>query len=160
MSDTGRKAAPAKPARSGGAGRGAEGTGAARRTGTTEEEGAAGGGNGAVEAYLAALPAEQREALQRLRETIRSVAPGATEVISYGIPTFKLGRSLVGFNASAAGCTLQLMSTAVLEAHAAELAGYGTGKGSVRFTPDKPLPEALVRKLVEARLAENERLGK
>ena len=52
------------------------------------------------------------------------------------------------------------MSTAVLEAHAAELADYRTGKGSVRFTPDKPLPEALVRKLVEARLAENERLGK
>ena len=106
------------------------------------------------------LPAEQREALQRLRETIRSVAPEATEVISYGIPTFKLGRSLVGFNASAGGCTLQLMSTAVLEAHAAELAGYRTGKGSIRFTPDKPLPETLVKKLVEARLAENERLEK
>jgi uncharacterized protein YdhG (YjbR/CyaY superfamily) len=150
MSTTGRKgAAPAESARGAGAGRG---TGAAAKV--------AGDGSGAVEAYLDSLPAEQREALQRLRETIRSVAPEATEVISYGIPTFKLGRSLVGFNASAGGCTLQLMSTAVLEAHAAELAGYRTGKGSVRFTPDKPLPETLVKKLVEARLAENARLEK
>jgi uncharacterized protein YdhG (YjbR/CyaY superfamily) len=152
MNATDRKAAgPANPAR---------GAGAGARTGAAAASREEGDGAPAVEAYLASLPADQREALQRLRETIRSVAPEATEVISYGIPTFKLGRNLVGFNASATGCTLQLMSSAVLEAHAAELAGYRTGKGSVRFTPDKPLPEALVKRLVEARMAENERMGR
>ena len=111
-----------------------------------------------IEAYLASLPAEQRAALQRLRETIRAAVPEATEAVSYGIPLVKLGgRGLVGYNASASHCTFQLMSTTVLEQHAAEVKrlGYRTGKGSIQFTPDKPLPEALVRTLVAARVAEN-----
>ena len=112
-----------------------------------------------VDVYLDTLPADQRAALQRLRDTIRSAAPDATEVISYGIPLFKLGRGLVGFNAASTHCTFQVMSSAVLEVHASELKGFGTGKGSIRFTPGKPLPAALIRKLVKARIAENERLS-
>jgi len=78
-------------------------------------------------------------------------------VINYGIPMFLLGRGLVGFNAGAAHCTFQVMSPAVLDAHAAELRGYATGKGSIRFTPETPSPAALVKKLVKARIAENDR---
>ena len=114
-----------------------------------------------VEAYLAALPPDQRAALQRLRETVRSVVPDAAEVISYGIPMFKLGKKgLVAYNASRKGGTLQVMSSAVLAAHAAELASFRTGKGSIQFTPEQPLPEDLVAQLVLERVAENERLKK
>ena len=116
-------------------------------------------GPAAIDAYLATLPADQRAALQRLRETIRAAAPGATEKINYGIPMFMLGRGLMGYNAAGAHCTLQVMSPAVVEAHAAELKGYRTGKGSIQFTPDKPIPTTLIKKLVKARLAENERLS-
>ena len=110
-----------------------------------------------VEAYLAALPAEQRAALQRLRGAIRSMVPEATEEISYGIPMFKLGtKGVVAYNAVAGGGTLQVMSSAALAAHAGELAGYRTGRGSVRFTLERPLPEALVKQLVKERIAENQ----
>ena len=113
-----------------------------------------------IDAYLATLPADQRTALQNLRETIRAAAPGATEKINYGIPMFMLGRGLMGYNAAGAHCTLQVMSPAVVEAHAVELKGYRTGKGSIQFTPDKPIPTTLVKKLVKARIAENEGLSK
>ena len=119
---------------------------------------AAAGGAAAIDAYLATLPADQRAALQRLRETIRAAAPEATEKINYGIPMFMLGRGLVGYNAAASYCTFQVMSPAVVEAHAAELSSYRTGKGSIQFTPDKPLPAALIKKLVKARIAENAQL--
>ena len=113
-----------------------------------------------VEAYLAALPADQRAALQLLRDTIRSVVPEATEEISYGIPMFKLGKKgLVAYNAASGGGTLQVMSSTALAGHAAELAGYRTGKGSIRFTLERPLPKALVRQLVKERIAENQRLA-
>lgn len=62
----------------------------------------------------------------------------------------------MGFNATKDGFTFHLMSNTVLGAHAAEVKAYKTGKGSIRFTADKPLPKALVRKLVKARIAENE----
>ncbi|MEX2228288.1 MAG: DUF1801 domain-containing protein [Dehalococcoidia bacterium] len=88
----------------------------------------------------------------------RSVAPQATDVISYQVPTFRHYGSLVGFAAARNHCTFHVMSTAVIEAHAAELEGYALGKGSIRFAPRRPLPAAPVRKLVRARSAENERL--
>ena len=121
---------------------------------------AASDGPAAIDAYLATLPADQRAALQKLRDAIRSAAPDATEKINYGIPMFMLGRGLMGYNAAGAHCTLQVMSPAVVEAHAAELKGYRTGKGSIQFTPDKPIPTTLITKLVKARIAENERLSK
>ena len=117
-------------------------------------------GTADVEAFLAALPDEQRDALESLRATIRSVVPTATEGISYGIPTFKLnGRPLVGFGAVKGHCAFYLMSTAVMDAHRDELAAYDLGKGTIRFQPDAPVPAALVRTLVEARIAENDRSG-
>lgn len=109
-----------------------------------------------VEDYLAALPEDVRAALAKLRKTIRAAAPRATEVISYQIPAYKHHGLLVGFASSKGLCTFHIMSTGVTRAHAGELKGYKLGKASIRFAPDKPLPAALVTKLIKARIAENE----
>jgi len=109
-----------------------------------------------VAAYLKAVPPAQRAALQKLRTTIRVAAPEATEVISYGIPMFKHHGMLVGYAAFRDHCSL-FMSTAITHALKQELASYDTSKGTIRFTADKPLPVTLVRKLVKARIAQNER---
>ncbi len=110
-----------------------------------------------VDAYLAALPDEPRAALELLRRAIRAAAPDAIEVISYRMPTFKLrGRSLVAFAAFKRHCSLFPMSLAVVEAFKDDLSAYEAEKGTIRFTAGRPLPEALVRKLVEARIAEND----
>jgi len=113
-----------------------------------------------VEEYLAAVPPEMRAALEKLRRTIRAAAPDAEEVISYRIPTFKLGKGLVAYGAARRHCALYPMSTAVMEAFRDELEPYDTSKGTIRFTPDKPLPAALIKKLVKARIAENAALMK
>jgi uncharacterized protein YdhG (YjbR/CyaY superfamily) len=109
-----------------------------------------------VDEYLAGLPSETRAALERLRATIRAAAPDATEVISYRVPTFKHHGGLVGFAGFESHCSFFVMSPEVMEAHAEELEPYDTAKGTIRFAPDQPLPDAVVRKLVEARIKENE----
>jgi len=106
-------------------------------------------------AFLAALPPAQRQALERLREMIIAAAPDAEEYVGYGIPAFRQDGALVSFGAAKTHCAFYVQSPAVMEAHAAELAGLDTSKGTVRFTPDQPLPAALVTRLVQARLAEN-----
>ena len=107
-----------------------------------------------VDAYLAALPKDKRAALTKLRKDIRAAAPKATEVISYGVPTFKLdGKALVYFGAAKAHCSLYGMSR-ILKTHAAALKDYELSTGTIRFPADKPLPAALVTKLVKARIAE------
>ena len=109
-----------------------------------------------VEDYLAALPEGSRAALEKLRKTIRAAAPEATEAISYQMPAFKdHGRVLVSYAAFKDHCSLFPMSTKVIEAHREELKPYFTGKGTIRFAADKPLPAALVKKIVKARLEEN-----
>jgi len=111
-----------------------------------------------VDAYLAAFSEEPRAALERLRQVIHGAAPGATEAISYQIPTFKLeGHSLVGIAAFKNHCSFFPMSVAVIRAHAAELEKYVGGKGTLHFPATKPLPAALVKKIVKARIAENRR---
>ena len=111
-----------------------------------------------VDDYLAAVPEPARAALLVLRAIIRDAAPGATEQISYGMPAFKQGRPLVAYAAFKHHCSLFGMSAALFDAMGDELAGWRTSKGTIQFTPDRPLPEALVRKIVRARLAENARL--
>jgi len=114
-----------------------------------------------VEDYLAALPAEQRAALEKLRKTIRSAAPEATETISYQMPAFKdRGRFLVSYAAFKNHCSLFPASNAVMDALGEELKPYFSGKGTLRFTADKPLPAALVKKIVKARLEENAARGR
>lgn len=108
-----------------------------------------------IDEVLAALPAGQRAALRNLRRTIRAAAPGAEEVVSYGVAAFRWHGMLVGFGAGAAHCAFYLMSSTVLKGFRSALRGRETGKGTIRFTPDHPLPAALVRKLVKARIAEN-----
>lgn len=105
-----------------------------------------------IDTYLANLPHEQRDALEHLRATIRATAPDAVEAISYAIPTFKYrGRPLIYFGAAKDHCAIYGMSA---EAHQDELAAFDTSKGTIRFQPAKPLPAALVEKLVKARIAE------
>jgi uncharacterized protein YdhG (YjbR/CyaY superfamily) len=108
-----------------------------------------------IDEYLAALSDEQRAALEKLRKTIRAAAPRAEECISYQLPAFRLNGMLVGFGATPNHCAFYLMSSTTAEAYKDDLEGYDTSKGTIRFQPDKPLPAALVRKLVKARIAEN-----
>ena len=109
-----------------------------------------------VEDYLASLPAGSRAALEKLRKTIKAAAPEATEGISYQMPAFKdHGRVLVYYAAFKDHYSLFPASTAVMEALEDELKPYISGKGTIRFEADKPLPAALVRKIVRARLKEN-----
>ena len=109
-----------------------------------------------VAAYLKAVPPGPRAALQQLRRTIKAAAPEATEVISYGIPMFKHHGMLVGYAAFKDHCSL-FMSTRVTGTLKKQLASSDLAKGTIRFTADKPLPAALVRKLVKTRIAQNER---
>lgn len=111
--------------------------------------------SGDVDAYLRSLPAHQRAALQKLRKTIAASAPGAVEGFSYGLPAFRLeGRPIAAYAASKNHCSYFPMSPAVIRALADDLKRFDTSKGTIRFTADRPLPAALVRKLVRARLAE------
>ena len=109
-----------------------------------------------VEDYLAALPEASPAALEKLRKTIKAAAPDATETISYQIPTFTdHGRSLVSYAAFKDHCSLFPASQAVKDALGDELKPYVTGKATIRFHPDKPLPDALVKRIVKARIEEN-----
>lgn len=109
-----------------------------------------------IDEYLAPWSDDTRAALERLRKTIRASAPGAEECISYGLPAFRLdGKLLVAFGATASHCAFYPMSSSTVKAHRNELRGYKTTTGTVRFPPDAPLPAALVRKMVNARIAEN-----
>ncbi len=112
-----------------------------------------------VDDYLSALSADKRAALEKLRKAIRATAPEAEECISYGIPAFRLqGKFLVGFAATARHCSFYLGSTT--QAYEKELEGYDLSKGTIRFLASDPLPDALVRKMVKARIAEREAEGK
>ena len=108
-----------------------------------------------VDEYLAGLAEDKRLALEKLRKTIKAAAPNAEECISYGLPAFRQNGLLVGFGAGANHCAFYPMNGHTVAAHKAELKNYDTSKGTIRFKPDKPLPAALVRKLVKARMAEN-----
>jgi uncharacterized protein YdhG (YjbR/CyaY superfamily) len=109
-----------------------------------------------MDAYLAACSDDARAALEHLRAMIKAAAPEATEVISYQMPAFRAyGRILVWMGAFRDHCSLFPGSIALIEEHRDELAGYGIAKGTIQFRPDKPLPPAVVEKIVKARLAEN-----
>jgi uncharacterized protein YdhG (YjbR/CyaY superfamily) len=107
-----------------------------------------------VDEYLARLPKDQAAALENLRRVIRSVVPTATEAINYQIPMFRLKTMLVGFGARRGHCALYTMSNRTLSELGVDLSAYDISTGTVRFTPDTPLPASLVKKIVKARIAE------
>jgi uncharacterized protein YdhG (YjbR/CyaY superfamily) len=109
-----------------------------------------------IDEYLAAVPEPARSMLKKMRAAIRSaVPPEATEVISYRIPAFKHKGVLVWFAAFTDHCSL-FPTASVIDAFKNELKGLSTSKGTIQFPTDKPLPTALVKKLVKARVVQNE----
>jgi uncharacterized protein YdhG (YjbR/CyaY superfamily) len=108
-----------------------------------------------VASYLRGLPREQRAALDRLREVIRSAAPDATEGISYSMAAFTYGsRGLVCYAAFKDHYSLFPMSKQVIADNLDALGSRATGKGTIRFSYDERLPVTLVKRIVRARLAE------
>lgn len=108
-----------------------------------------------IDSYLATVKGKQRHALDQLRNTIRSIVPAADECISYGMPAFRLhGKVIAGFRATAKGCSYYPFSGSTLGALADALESYDRTKSALHFGPDEPLPKALVRKLINARIAE------
>lgn len=109
-----------------------------------------------VDEYLAGVPEPARSKLKEMRAAIRSAVPAeAVETISYGIPAFKHKGVLVWFAAFSDHCSL-FPTASVIEAFKNELKGFSTSKGTIQFAIDKPLPTALIKKLVKARVAQNE----
>ena len=108
-----------------------------------------------VDQWLARVEPKQRAALEKLRVQIRAAAPGAEEVISYGQPTFKLHGHLVAFGAFAKHLSFFPMNSVVIAESADALKTFVTSKGTIQFTPEKPIPAAVVKKIVKARIAQN-----
>jgi uncharacterized protein YdhG (YjbR/CyaY superfamily) len=110
-----------------------------------------------IDEYLARVPEPARSTLNKVRAAIRSAAPAeTTEAISYGIPTFKYKGPLVAFGAFAKHCSLFPMGASVLNAFERELKDFRVSKGTLHFPVDKPMPATLVKKIVKARIAQNE----
>lgn len=108
-----------------------------------------------IDEYLATVSADKRAALAKLRMTIKSLLPTAEEGFSYGLPAFILdGKPIAAFSASANHCSYFPMSGSIVAALADDLVGYETSKGGIRFPANKPLPKPLVKKLLQARMAE------
>ena len=135
-----------KAGKRGGAAKGARGRGSkVRRSGVPASAN--------VDEYLAGVQEPGRGALSKMRSAIRSVVPRESiEVISYGIPAFKHDVILVWYAAFAEHCSL-FPTAAVIEKCKKELKGFSTSKGTIHFPLGKPLPIALIKKLVKARVA-------
>jgi uncharacterized protein YdhG (YjbR/CyaY superfamily) len=109
-----------------------------------------------IDAYLATIPPKPRAALERLRRQIRAAAPQATECLGWGMPAFRHHGFLVCFAAFKNHCSLFPMNSTLIRAFKTALTGFDTTKGTIHFTEEKPLPAALVRKIVRTRVKENE----
>ncbi len=108
-----------------------------------------------VEDYFASLTEDQRKALQKLREQIRASVPEATEAVYYSMASFRYrGKALVAYAAFKDHLSLFPLGASALDALGDELKPYRTSKGTLQFTIEKPMPAALVKKLVKARMAE------
>ncbi len=110
-----------------------------------------------IDEYLTRVPEPARSTLNQMRAAIRSaLPPEAAETISYRIPAFKYKGMVVWFAAFSDHCSL-FPTASVIEAFKDDIKGFSTSKGTIRFPADKPLPTALIKKLVKARVAQNER---
>ncbi len=107
-----------------------------------------------VEAYMGEVPEPMRGALERLRSVVQAAAPGATDCIYYAMPAIRVhGRTVVSYAAFRDHLSLFPLGSSVLDALGDEVAPYRTGKGTLQFRLDEPLPEELVTRIVQARLA-------
>ncbi len=110
-----------------------------------------------IDEYLSFVSEDKRATLEKLRQTIKSIVPKAEEYFYYQLPAFRLdGKRLVAFGAATNHCSLYPLSAAVVKGLAGDLKNYDTSPGTIRFPANKPLPFALVRKIVKARIAEND----
>jgi uncharacterized protein YdhG (YjbR/CyaY superfamily) len=112
-----------------------------------------------VEDYIAGKPAELRPMLKQIRSTIQSVVPGAEEVISYMIPCYKHFGMLVGFGVHKKGCSFYTMNPKLLPAFSEELTNFKYTGSTIHFDPKKPLPVALLKKIIKLRIKENEEIA-
>lgn len=111
-----------------------------------------------VDAYLASVPEPAQTTLRTLRATIRAIVPSqATEQLSYGMPAFHYKGALVAYGAFKNHCSFFPMQASLTDEMQEDLKAYRTSKGTLQFPLDKPLPATLVKKMVKARIAENER---
>jgi uncharacterized protein YdhG (YjbR/CyaY superfamily) len=111
-----------------------------------------------VDAYLAKVPEPARSTLEKMRAMIRSVVPSeTTEAMSYGIPSFRYKGGLVAYAAFKNHCSFFPMQASLIDTMKKDLKGYRTSKGTLQFPVDKPLPAPLVKKMVKARIEENDR---
>ena len=107
----------------------------------------------AIDEYLSSLDDDKRHALEKLRKVIKDISPKAEECISYQMPAFRIdGKVLLWFGAGPNHCAFY--PGGIVERFKKELKGYKTSKGTVQFQPDKPIPAAVVRKMVKYRIAE------
>ena len=113
-----------------------------------------------VDDYLAAVPEEARAVLETLRRTIRDAAPKAEEAVSYQIPSFKYHGPLVFFAAFKNHCSFYVASKSVMKTFSSELKPYDTSGTTIHFSAENPLPATLVKKIVKARIEENEARAK
>ena len=109
-----------------------------------------------VDEYVKRFPTDMQKALQDLRKTIKAAAPNAEEKIGWGMPGFKHFGWLVFFAGFKSHCSFFPASTAIVKSHAKELKGFEHKGGTIHFTPDRPLPAGLVKKIVKERMRENE----
>jgi len=109
-----------------------------------------------VDDYLNELPDDIYSALENIRQIIKFLVPDAEETISYQVPSYKHKGMLVGFGASKDHCSFFVMSSTLLKDFEEDIKDFDTSTGTIRFTPDKPIPNDLITRIVMARLAENE----
>ncbi len=108
-----------------------------------------------IEAYLTGIEPVKRAALEHIRALVKQAAPEAREAMVYGVPGFRQDGPLVCYAAFKAHCGFYPMGESAIDAFEAQLLDFATARGTIRFTPDQPLPDALVIEIVNFRLAEN-----
>lgn len=108
-----------------------------------------------IDAYIAKQNPAFQPALEHVRALVGKVAPDAEEALVYGVPGFRQNGALVCYAAFKAHCGFYPMSPDLMDAMQAELQGFRVAKGTIHFTPDHPLPDALIARIVTARIAEN-----
>ena len=112
-----------------------------------------------IDEYLEGVGDEQRAALEKLRQQIRRILPKAEEYITYGIAAFRLdGKPVVGFGVAGKNCSFYPMSGSTVASLGDELKGFKSSKAAIQFSPGKPLPVSLVKKVIQLRLEENAEL--